>query len=436
MYSDCTRLPKFTCTVREKFFQLSVYKDIPPEGLSKSEMAVCVESNLPRSLKFEWDDKLPPMTVDGITIKFIVDFTARLTLHVRDLLDMIEPLHVRQFSTDDLSLAIYWSYSFSIVKWKNAICYFRPYLKDALDFHDSLHRHGHHLVLRHLEGLFNTKQYDDMITYLNVYYEGISNMEDGPMVDIHTKRKLLDLLKHHIFHIYREMFPKARGSKKARRSDDIYMMAKVLSLYSRTSSLLPEKFRSCRLGFIGRTFLQYQRREFTSEQHTTTVRNHEPSLEVHQRVERSPLPYPYIPAKLAVFLRMDTEIVELVDSRSREHLLTRSTLHQSLAIEYSPWSLSLVLRALFVHFDVENGTGKAIDPMIGLLSGFSFMVWELLIDLAGQYNIPQTPENIADWLMTNLDVLEVFVIDYFTDIFDEYLARHGPTFKKRSKRVV
>ena len=95
-----------------------------------------------------------------------------------------------------------------------------------------------------------------------------------------------------------------------------------------------------------------------------------------------------------------------------------------------------MLRGLFVHFDVENGTAKTIDPIICLLLDFSFTVWELLIGLAGQYNVPQTSESVADWIMTNRDVLEVYVIDSLTDAIDEFLAPFGTTFKKRSRRVV
>jgi len=436
MYSDRTKLPKFTCTVRTKLSEMSVYTDIPPGGLSDLEMAASLTSSLPPSLKLEWNDCLPPIKLDGSTYHDFSGFMPRFVHHVRDLLDMFEPLHSRQSVTNLLEQATFWSYSLSIVKWKNAICFFRPYLKDALVFHDGLHRFGHQLVLQHLEKLFDTKRYGDMVTHLNIWYEGISNMEDGPMVDIRAKKNLLDIFKHYIFHIYREMFPKARGSKKARRSDDIYMTAKVLSLYSHTSRLLPGNFRSCRLGFIGRTFMQHQRRKLTSEQHTTTVSNHVSSPELHQQVERALIQNSYIPAKLAVILGMDTVMAEIVNSRTRELLLKRSTLYQSLALEFSPWSLSLVLRGLFVHFDVENGTAKTIDPIICLLLDFSFTVWELLIGLAGQYNVPQTSESVADWIMTNRDVLEVYVIDSLTDAIDEFLAPFGTTFKKRSRRVV
>ena len=436
MYSDCTRLPKFTCTVRKKFFELSIYNDIPPGGLSNSETVASLASSFPRSLKFEWNDGLPPMTIDGITLEFISEFMTRLVHRVCDLIDMFEPLHFRRFATHLPSTEIYWSYSFSIVKWKNAICYFRPYLKDALDFHDSLHRHGHHLVLQYLERLFTSRWYDGMIWWLNIHHEGISNMEGGPMVDIRAKRELLDHFQHHIFHIYREIFPKTRRSNKARRSDDMCIQINLFSLFSGTSSLLPEDFRSHRLGFIGAKIMEHQRKNSTLEQATTTGTNSEPSLESHQQVKRFPPPNPYIPAKMAVILGMDTVMVAEYARLNQELLLEQEPSLQSCALEYSAWTLSLMLRVIFVQFDVETGTDKAIIPILDILSVSSFQTWDLLSKLASRSGATETCERMADWIMTNRDMLEALMIDFWTDIFDESLAPYGTTFKKRPKRVV
>jgi len=436
MYSDRTRLPRFTCTVRTKFSEMSIYTDIPPGGLSVSEMDASLASSLPRSLEFELNDGLPPLTFDGFTSRFFSNLTSRLALHVRDLLDILEPLHVRQVVPDLADPVIFWSYSFSMVRWKKAICFFRPYLKDALDFYRGLHRLGHRFLLQRFERLFITKRYDDLVTYLNIWYEGISNMEDDPMVDIRAKKNLLDFFKHHIFHMYREIFPKIRRSNKARQSDDIDVKVCLSSLFSRTSSLLPENVRFFRLGYIGAALLEIQRDDFTWEQATTTVGNHEPSLEPHQQVRRFPLPNPCVPAKMAVILGMETEMADLVDLLHQELLLKQNTLHHSLAFEYSAWTLSLVLRALFVQFDVENCADKAIRPIIFLLSTFSPTIWDLLSGLASRDNVPQTSESVADWIMASRDVLEAFVIDSFIDAFDELLAPYGTTFKKRSRRVV
>ena len=174
----------------------------------------------------------------------------------------------------------------------------------------------------------------------------------------------------------------------------------------------------------------------TPAQATTTATNHDPSQESHQQGKRSPPPNPYIPAKMAVIMGMDTVMVAKFARINQKLLLQQKPSMQSHALDYSAWTLSLLLRALFGQFDVEIGADKAIRPILSVVTSSSFMVWDLLSGIASESGASETCGSMADWIVTNRDMLEARMIDFFTDIFDEFLKMYGTTFKKRPKRVV
>ena len=179
--------------------------------------------------------------------------------------------------------------------------------------------------------------------------------------------------------------------------------------------------------------LEEQRNKYTSEHATTTVTNHEPSLESHQKANRFPPTDLYVAAKMAVFLGIDTATVAKLAGMYQELFLKQKPSLETCALGFSAWTDSLVLRALFDQFDVENGTNKATIPILSILPIFSIVVWEFLVKLFNQSGVPETYERIADWIMTSRDLIEAFVIDHLADAFDEYFARYGTSFKKRSK---
>ena len=174
----------------------------------------------------------------------------------------------------------------------------------------------------------------------------------------------------------------------------------------------------------------------TPGQATTTMTDHEPSLESHQQVKRFPSPKPHVPARMAVILGMDAVMLNKVGELYQKYFLKQNTSLPSCVPKFWAWTLSLVLRALFGQFDVENGTKEALRPILSLLLSCSFKVWLVLSEFIILNGVLETYECIADWIMTDRWMLEALVIHGFTDIFDGFLAPYGTTFKKRPKRVV
>lgn len=430
---DRTVLPKFTCNVRTKFSDRSIFTDISLTGMYAADAVLESRSSLSRPLRIDWDDGLPPVTVNYPNIPHVL---FRLVGRVRDLLDVLEPLHFRQHDANISRWETIWSYYFSIVRWKHAIRFCWPDLEDTLDLFENLQRPFLRAFFRRLDGFVSSKRYADAIIDLNVCYEGIANMEDSPMVDIDAKRNLLKSLQHHILHIYREVFPKTPKQHLSRRSDEIDRLGRFWSLFSHTSSWLPDNVRCCQLGHIGEDLLKSQKNNSTPEHATTTVPNHEHSLESHQQVKRFLLPDSYIPAKMAAILGMNKVTVDAMAQLIREDSFDCEPVVRDFELRFSAWTSSLVLRAIFAQYDVEKGTEKAMTAITVLVSNYSSEVWVLLGDFMSRPGAPEMSEGIADYMMTNRDMLEAFVIDSFTDAFDGYLARYETMFRKRSKMVV
>ena len=127
---------------------MSIFTDIPPTMLSNMENITNILKSLPRPLKIDWDDGFPAQTLGGPAKSHLEAVTMtvfRILKRLRDFLDVMEPLHIRRifvYYMEEYTI-MFWSYFFSIVRWKSAILFLWPDLEDVLDLHEKFVRSYH-----------------------------------------------------------------------------------------------------------------------------------------------------------------------------------------------------------------------------------------------------------------------------------------------------
>jgi len=182
-----------------------------------------------------------------LTLDVAVEIVFRLFGRVYHLLNILEPLHERQRSATTTTPDTIWSYIPSLTRWRSAICFFWPDMKDALDISMSFHRAFHLFRLGELDRVL-CKPDANAIRQLNYWYEDISNMKDTPTVDLSAKQHLLSSLVHHLLHVYRIALPTASLATNSQRQAEIENLAQLGNKFPQTSRLMPARYRSFPMG--------------------------------------------------------------------------------------------------------------------------------------------------------------------------------------------
>ena len=432
-------LPKFTCDVRTKFSDISIFIDVPPKWQDGRNLGKAAISDFCRARRFEFNDGFPPIIVGGSALSDednVMNVVVRLLRRVRPLLDFLEPLQVRQYYESVSSLAMVGRYSFSLVRWKSTICFFYPYLKDALDCHESFHPCIQQDFRQRLDDRLASKTDPGMlkIDLLNAWYEGLSTIEDTSMVDIAAKEHLLSSLTHHILHIYHMELPTPSARNELMRP--VYMRKAILiyNTFPRSIGLLPATYRC--LPDKGSAQRLMQMHDERSTLGTRAIATTKPTSSPKSSEETEYTKGTYIPARLAVIFGLKPDEMLSLEQSAREHLLT---VPEPIGVEmlgYSSWTLSLGFRAFMVRYDIERCTDGHKFRILACMTIYSRAVRQLCIDFHHQTGALDKLATFGEMIMTNRSELEDFIIERLAS--DEFnLAMIEPeTFEKHLRKRI
>ena len=367
-YSDRTVLPKFTCNVRTKFSEMSIFTDIPP-GTRVFKMQISTDTlyHLFRSLKIDQENQHLPVTAGD----FIQDIVATLLGRCKSLLDILEPLHWRRSDDRPSDLVTYWSYSLSMVRWKNSICFFWPDLQDALEFHENCHRYMHKFFLTRLDDLLSSRNYFAAAALLNTWYEGTSAMEDTPLVNISAKEHLLSSITHHLLHVYRILLPKTPNSLQ--RKTDLDELTLYCNMFPQTSNLLPAGWQIHRKGSFTRSILR------SSGMLSISPPN------VLQPLGRTATLKTYFPPGFLDLLCLDTEMQIAIEAAMQDFILGYTPSIQEEMLDLSPWILGVGLGVFSDLHNLEDIRDDYKDSILACVIAASQYAWNEGIDFYDRY---------------------------------------------------
>jgi len=320
-----------------------------------------------RSLKIDQENQHLPVTAGD----FIQDIVATLLGRCKSLLDILEPLHWRRSDDRPSDLVTYWSYSLSMVRWKNSICFFWPDLQDALEFHENCHRYMHKFFLTRLDDLLSSRNYFAAAALLNTWYEGTSAMEDTPLVNISAKEHLLSSITHHLLHVYRILLPKTPNSLQ--RKTDLDELTLYCNMFPQTSNLLPAGWQIHRKGSFTRSILR------SSGMLSISPPN------VLQPLGRTATLKTYFPPGFLDLLCLDTEMQIAIEAAMQDFILGYTPSIQEEMLDLSPWILGVGLGVFSDLHNLEDIRDDYKDSILACVIAASQYAWNEGIDFYDRY---------------------------------------------------
>ncbi|CAN9258972.1 unnamed protein product [Alternaria alternata] len=365
---------------------------------------------------------LPNIHVDDPSAPYQAIMMCELVERLRNFLDFMEPLHVRQFITLS-SLPVLWSYSSSIIKWQKIIGSLWPSLKDDLHFHKEYHIHRLRPISLHLlDHMEYFGDYCAVALMLNVWYEEISAMDKNLITSSSVKDHLQSSLADRILHIYRSLFPTSTAGKTL-RTKGFESPALALSLFHSTTGLLPSHYRQLSMGDIAWNLLLRQKTSIRSDENLSSEKA-DPHCQ--KPPEHSfPALKAYVPAQLLAMLGLDTETqdfsanskwMEPVEVCILKQLANYDAKVQKEILGLSPYTLSVGTKALFdkvnrifaeeglVHQDFPSWDcgGRALLPEIVNMSvRYGTM---LIASLEFWSSLHEREVTLAEFVMENRDL--------------------------------
>jgi hypothetical protein len=323
---------------------------------------------------------------------------------VRNLLDLLEPLHIRRKYPLDFQIAILWSYSSSMVKWKSLIRFFWPDLQGVLEFHAHFHRFLTLACLSQLDDFLVSKRVLSESLLLSICYEEICAMEDDPTVNIQARQHTLASLRHCILHVYRNTFPKTATRDKHKRESDMYREMFYYNISPHTRELLPEGYRPPPRGFYARDLVRRQEEQLTDTSYHLSSQGYSMELRIPSPVEA------YFPAEIAAIFNLTRNQRDVFEKIAQKSLMTLPTWIRKDALEFSPWSLSIALKAFLKDFDFESCRRRESFFLLQAITVASFLVWDLVMYFCERGGTLLQLWDIGARITTDSFALEAFLI--------------------------
>ena len=428
-----TPIQKFTCNVRTKFvdFAYSIFTDIPER--SHQETSDYVRKWFTATVQLILNDEsgkrrfgFPLPTTTGKVKRS--GKTGMIMIHelverLRSFLDFMEPLHIRRFFPVSSFPPVLWSYSLSIFKWEKEIGSFWSSLKDDLYLHRFYHLHTMRPIFLHsLDHMEILGDYVDIAFWLNVWYEALLAMDKNAITSSSAKDHLQSSLADRILHIYRSLFPTS-ATGKASRIKGFDSFAVIFSLFPSTIGLLPSHYLQFSMGSVALGMLRYQKTSIRSDEDLSPEK-----ADPHcQKPPEHPFPMleAYVPVQLFGFLDLDpetqgfgtdTQWMEPIEVRVREHLKTYDAKVQKEILDFSPYTLSTGTKAVF---DKVNRilAGRGLDDrsrvswdskgrtLLPRIVEFSIRYCTMLIASVRLWSLSQRREvTLAEFIMENRDL--------------------------------
>lgn len=337
--------------------------------LSNMEIDTNLLRSLPRPLKIDWDDEFPAQTLGGPAKphpEAVPTVVFRILKRLHDFLDIMEPLHIRRIFLNYLEeyAIMFWSYIFSIVRWKSAILFLWPDLEDMLDLHERFLRSYHRVILATLDRMISKGNYFHAALLLNILYEGNSAMENTPRIDIPAKDHLQSCLTHHLLHVYRRISLTEWTFKKSQQPELKHWM--TLNMFPHTFKMLPRRYRYGPLKPIGRMLLRTHESRLVSETSCSLGCEDAPSTKSPKRLENHCCATnAYLPVRFRTVFGLDTGtknvvtssmLMDMVEEAIQIYLMNFDASFREDMLELSPWTLSIALKAVLDECAISNHT--------------------------------------------------------------------------------
>lgn len=424
MHSDRTVLPKFTCTVRTKLSEISIFTDVPAGELSDMEISNKLLSTLSHPLEVAWEDGFPPVTIGHskrACLRDAANVVERLVRRVHNILDILEPLHFRQFIPSLSHRITTLSYSFSLIRWRSAICFFMPDLEDALNFHEQYHRYYVGGTLWDLECYISSGQYDLATVLLTLLHEGILGINNTSTVNNSAKEHLLASLKYHALHLYRRIFSKSPVIKTTLRDHRSEGLAWFHYQFPHTLGLLPASYRP---GTYGRSVyklsLMQKHLSYLDCIKTTIGRASENDGACHHAIDHfkqlsisSTSLKAYFPARVLTIFGMNPEKSDFLEGVVQQRLDDVDPDFADDMHDMSPWSLSIGLRAFFDRADIGEHTKKSKESILTHIMLSSLSVWDVCLDCHRQSGASGEYPDLRNMTMNDRHTMEALMMDWY-----------------------
>jgi len=364
---------------------------------------------LSQSLKIDQENQHFPVTAEDP----IKDIVATLLDRCKSLLDILEPLHWRQSVIRPPDIVTFWSYSLSMVRWKDLICLFKPDLQGALDFFENFHRYMHTLFLGCLDGLLSSGEYSVAVVLLNAWYEGISAMEDTPLVNISAKEHLLSSLTHHLLHVYRVLLPLAPD--KPQRKTHAEILAFLYNGFSETLELMPNRCQIHQRGSWMRLMLEFRENQSLSEEKVDICPGTESSRDSRQQSERPAPLKAYFPSGFLELFGLSTKDQHSLEAYMHKCILGYPPSLQEELRGLSHWTLGVGL-GVFSYLSANDAEYTSKESKLSILDSIiagSSYAWDKAIDFCNR-SFEQDGLTVSD-LMAFRDIIEGFMVEWFEE---------------------
>lgn len=330
----------------------------------------------------------------------------------RDFLDFLEPLNSRLIVSSESCWWTLWSYSFSLVKWKRAICFFWPGLKKALEFHEKYLARPDTSFLRSLDKLLSSGNWSVAAVLLNTWYEGISAMENTPLVNNSAKDHVLSSLTHHLLYVYRALLPKAPN--RSQRKTDAQTLALSCNMFSQTIDLLPARWRINRRGRFTRSILQSCRKPSMLRETVEVRPGIASSRNSRQQLE---LPAPlraYFPSGFLDLFGLVTEEQQALEADMQGFISSHYPSLQEEMLGLSHWIIGVGLGVFSSLMDGEDTSEKWKLSILYCIIAGSQYVWNDTVDFYNQFR--EVDGLILSDLVTDRKIIEGLMIKSFKEI--------------------
>jgi hypothetical protein len=175
-----------------------------------------------------------------------------------DILDILEPRHIRQVWRRSWSTLSLWSYSFSMLRRRKAILALKPSMKNTLDTLTQLHCWRFESLLFSLDDMRVYKNMSFAAWQIIVAYEGICSMAPSDMVNDAAKDHLRSVLKQRVSCLLHMLFPSRSCTNKLQR-EKLRNNTEMYNNYSSISELLRSEYRNCSARRVDRLILSTHR---------------------------------------------------------------------------------------------------------------------------------------------------------------------------------
>jgi hypothetical protein len=324
---------------------------------------------------------------------------------VRKALDIIEPHHIRQFSSVESEPLWFLSYGFSVVKWGKAIRSIQPDLAHNISVIEFFHRHIATRCLRDMDTRIPFSRLDGrfgMTLILKILYEAVHSLKLCPTVDQVAVNGYLEALASRISDLCCHLLP-AKNIVKKRERKHRNIQTGLLASFTKTSVLLPPEWQDCANPMDDMVVRRTQRRLSTPNLDLPISKPQQPSGPSESSF---PCLAQYVPATfLSVFgfeadffcqigsIQKEDTLPDMTEDRLRKRWCTNGELNEGI-LDLAACALSITTKRLLDSTGAFPMSRQLV--MVLIIASSVHFIDLFLLDV----NMKKTKKGRTAWLET------------------------------------